>query len=93
VKAAQQVEASCSSGKLTASEKTLADISPECVATAKKLESMVRSITKVHKKGKFVSTLSARAKSLWKQKDIESLDKALLGYTNTMQVLLIDRIW
>ena len=93
IQAAQQVESSCSSSTLTASERTLVDISRQCVTTAKKLEAMVQSITKTQRKGKFVSALSTRLKSLWKQKDIESLDKALLRYTNTMQVLLIDRIW
>lgn len=64
IQAAQQIEASCNSGTLTTSQQTLADISRDCVATARKLESMVQSITKTHKKGKFVSTLSARVKSL-----------------------------
>lgn len=94
MEAAQKIESSYESRRnMTTPEKRLLKISRECIATAKKLESMVQSITKLHKKGNFISALNARVKSLWKHNDIESIDKALQGYVNTMQVLLIDRIW
>lgn len=92
IQAAQQVEASCTRPR-SPEEQALADIARDCTKTAKRLESVVQSITKMHQKGNVASALGVRLKSLWKKNDIEELYKTVVGYTNTIEILMITRIW
>ncbi|KAL2677340.1 hypothetical protein Neosp_011109 [[Neocosmospora] mangrovei] len=91
IQAADQVKASCSVIS-TPEEKSLANIAGKCAEAAKKLEGEVQKITKLHNKGDFAAAMRARARSLWKKREIEELDDTLNRYTATMQTLLINQI-
>ncbi|KAI8714865.1 NACHT domain-containing protein [Fusarium sp. LHS14.1] len=91
IQAADEVKASCRLVS-TPEEKSLANIAEKCAEAAKNLETEVQKITKLHKKGDFPSAMRARARSLWKKREIEELDDTLHRYTGTMQTLLINQI-
>ena len=92
IQAADEVKASCSVIS-TPEEKPLANIAEKCAEAAKKLEGEVQKITKLHKKGDFQAAMRARARSLWKKREIEELNDTLQRYRGTMQTLLINQIW
>ncbi|EEU44552.1 uncharacterized protein NECHADRAFT_85212 [Fusarium vanettenii 77-13-4] len=91
IQAADEVKASCSVIS-TPEEKCLANIAGKCAEAAKNLEGEVQKITKLHKKGDFPAAMRARARSLWKKREIEELDDTLQRYRGTMQTLLINQI-
>ena len=92
IEASKRASASCGQLK-TPEAQRLASIANECTAIAKKLESKVQKITKLHKPGNVWAALRAPIKSMLGKSEIEDLDKALQRCTATMQTLLIQDIW
>lgn len=91
--ASQWVKSSSSHPSSTPEEQALVDIAQKCTETATKLDEEVAAITKKHKRGRVLGALNIRFHALWKQGEVERLDKAPADYTSTMQVLLIEQIW
>ncbi|KAM0401918.1 hypothetical protein ACHAQC_002616 [Fusarium culmorum] len=94
IEAAVRVKASCKAAT-TPEEKCLIDVAKKCTSAAAELSDEVRKITELHKKGKgnIISAARGGVTSFWKKNKMNSLDNGLRRHTETMQTLLITRVW
>jgi hypothetical protein len=94
VQAADRVKVYCKAAA-TPQETCLIDVAQKCTSVATKLSVEVKKITELHRKGKGNLIVAARSVlETWRKKNkLNDLDNNLRRHTETMQTLLITRIW
>lgn len=90
--AAGQVKASCCVAA-TPEEKCLVDIAEKCIIAASRISDEVQKITRLHKKGDLIAAVRSGLRSWRKRSQMNDLDNSSRRYTDTMQTLLISRVW
>jgi hypothetical protein len=77
----------------TPTQRSLADIAAKCNIAARALAEEIQFITSHQKKGSLVAVLRVAAKTIWRKRRLERLEKSLSDYRHTLEAHLLADIW
>lgn len=88
-----QIQTQCNSSTPKAKDKkSLADIAAKCNVAARALADEADFLTSHHAKGSLVATLQIVAKTKWRQRRLERLEKSLDDYKRILETQLLVRL-
>jgi hypothetical protein len=77
----------------TADERRLCDIATRCTIAARDLEEEVSFIISRQKQGSLASTLRVAAKTTWRKRRLNRLEKSLREHEHVLDTNLMARVW